>query len=53
MTMYRYHHFERAVGMILKAIGLPPRGRAASAASWGAWRFMCARRDKFRKVVAA
>ncbi len=52
MTMYRFKHLERAVGMILKAIGLPPRGRMSSAAAWGAWRFMCIRRDKFRRVAA-
>jgi hypothetical protein len=52
MTMYRFGHLERAVGMILKAIGLPPRGRISAAAARGAWWFMCARRDKFRRVVA-
>ena len=53
MTMYRYHHLERAVGMILKAIGLPPRGRMSAAAARGAWWFMCKRRDKFRRVIEA
>ena len=51
MGMYRYRHLERAVGMILKAIGLPPRGRLSAAASRGAWGLMCRRRDKFRRVV--
>ncbi len=53
MTMYRYKHLERAVGMILKAIGLPPRGRVSGLAARGAWMFMCKRRDRFRRVVLA
>jgi hypothetical protein len=52
MTMYRYRHMERAVGMILKAVGLKPRGRLSAAAGQGAWWFMCRRRDKFRRLVA-
>ena len=51
MTMYRYKHLERAVGMILKAIGLKPRGRLSGLAAQGAWWFMCRRRDKFRALV--
>src|SRR4029079_2468335 len=27
MGFYRFHHIERGTGMILKAVGLPPRGR--------------------------
>ncbi len=53
MTMYRYRHLERAVGMILKAIGLPPRGRVSGLATRGAWMFMCKRRDRFKRVVLA
>ncbi len=53
MTMYRYKHLERAVGMILKAIGLPPRGRVSGLAARGAWMFMCRRRDRFKRVVLA
>ncbi len=53
MGMYRYRHLERAVGMILKAIGLPPRGRISAAATRGAWWLMCSRRDKFRRVAMA
>jgi hypothetical protein len=52
MTMYRYHHLERAVGMILKAVGLPPRGRIFAMAAKGAWWFMCKRRDRFKRMVA-
>ena len=53
MTMYRFRHLERAVGMILKAIGLPPRGRLSAGAARGAWWLMCKRRDKFRRIVAS
>jgi len=53
MTMYRYRHLERAVGMIMKAIGLPPRGRIFAVAARGAWWLMCTRRAKFTRVVEA
>ena len=53
MAMYRYKHLERAVGMILKAIGLPPRGRVSGLATRGAWVFMCKRRDRFKRVALA
>lgn len=52
MSMYRYRHMERAVGMILKAIGISPRGRLSQAAAKGAWYFMCSRRDRFRRALA-
>ena len=28
ISFYRFHHVERGMGMIFKAVGLPPRGRA-------------------------
>jgi hypothetical protein len=37
MAYYRRGHFERAVGMIFKAVGLPPRGRMSSAAASLMW----------------
>ncbi len=52
MAFYRYRHMERAVGMILKSIGLPPRGRLSRAASWGAWKLMRSRHKKFCAVAA-
>ena len=30
MAFYRYRHIERGTGMILKSVGLPPRGRLSS-----------------------
>jgi hypothetical protein len=52
MGMYRYGHLERAVGMILKAVGLPPRGRFSSWVTQGAWWLMRARRLKYLRLVA-
>jgi hypothetical protein len=51
MTMYRYHHLARATGMILKAIGLPPRGRLYEVAARLSWWFMNRQRRKFNRVV--
>ncbi|MCG7359994.1 ferritin-like domain-containing protein [Roseomonas sp. ACRSG] len=49
MGYYRYHHIERGMGMMFKAIGLQPRGRLSSIATKGAWRLLCWRRDKFQR----
>jgi rubrerythrin len=51
MTMYRYHHLARATGMILKAIGLPPRGRLYEVAARLSWWFMNRQRRKFNRAV--
>src|SRR5277367_1703657 len=37
MGFYRYRHIERGTGMILKAVGLPPRGRLSAGATKLAW----------------
>jgi len=47
MGAYRYHHLERGVGMILKAVGVKPRGRVADMVANVAWRLMQRRRRKF------
>ena len=52
MAMYRFQHFERAIGMILKAIGLPPRGRFSNLATRGSWLLMKSRLRKFKAVVS-
>ena len=47
MSFYRYRHIERGMGMMLKAVGLPPRGKLSS---WGAalaWRLLQRRQRKF------
>lgn len=53
MGFYRYRHIERGTGMILKAVGLPPRGRLGAVATRLAWRMLCWRRDSFMKQLAA
>ncbi|WP_291298051.1 ferritin-like domain-containing protein [Elioraea sp.] len=40
MSYYRQHHLDRGVGMIFKAVGLPPRGRMSGLAARAAYRFM-------------
>jgi hypothetical protein len=53
MSMYRYHHLARATGMILKAVGLPPRGRLYEVAARLSWWFMNRQRRKFARAIAA
>jgi hypothetical protein len=53
MGTYRYHHLERGIGMILKAVGVPPRGRLAALIVSIAWRFMQRRQRRFAAQVAA
>ncbi len=50
---YRPRHIERAVGMILKSVGLPPRGRLSDAAAKLFWRALQRRRRKFGAELAA
>ena len=50
MGYYRYPHIERGMGMILKSVGLPPRGRLSAAAARLAWGLMQRRRRKFEQV---
>ena len=47
MALYRFRHLERGMGMIFKAVGLPPRGRLSDAATRVAWRTMQWRRRRF------
>jgi len=49
MNVYTYPHMARATAMIMKAVGLPPRGRLYTVAAQAAWRLMRSRRAKFRK----
>ena len=51
MGYYRYHHIERSMGMIFKAIGLEPRGRMSDLAARAFWRVLCWRRDKYRQQL--
>ncbi|GAC1347005.1 MAG: ferritin-like domain-containing protein [Acetobacteraceae bacterium] len=48
---YRWRHIERSTGMILKAVGLPPRGTLSTAAARLAWTLMQRRRRGFERTV--
>ncbi len=50
ISFYRFHHIERAMGMILKSVGLPPRGRLSAAGARLTWTLMQRRRRKFEGV---
>ena len=47
MGFYRFRHMERSMSMMLKAIGLPPRGRMSSMGARVAWQMLRRRRRKF------
>lgn len=47
MGFYRYGHVERATGMILKSVGLPPRGRLSAVGTRLFWAGIQRRRRKF------
>jgi rubrerythrin len=53
MAFYRYHHIERSTGMVLKTVGLPPRGRLSHVATSVAWRLLQWRRHQFEQRIAA
>ena len=46
MGFYRPHHIERSTGMILKAVGLKPRGRLSKLVALLAWRLLTSRHDR-------
>jgi len=50
MTFYRFHHIERGMGMILKAVGLPPRGRLCRLSSRLVWRLVQRRQRRFARL---
>jgi hypothetical protein len=52
MAFYRYRHIERGTGMILKTVGLPPRGRLSVAATRLAWHLLQWRRRRFAQHLA-
>ena len=53
MGFYRYRHIERSMGMILKSVGLPPRGRLSAGAAKLFWRLLQRRQRKFEGVARA
>ena len=48
MKYYRLRHIERGMGMVLKTVGLPPRGRLSDISAKIAWRLLQNRRRKFQ-----
>lgn len=52
MGFYRQRHIERSVGMVLKSVGLPPRGRLSVIATRLAWSLLQRRHRKFSRDVA-
>jgi hypothetical protein len=52
MAFYRFRHVERGMGMIFKAVGLPPRGRLSDLSAKGAWWLIQWRRQRFAARVA-
>jgi hypothetical protein len=51
-AVYRLHHVERGIGMVMKAIGLPPTGRLSRVITGGAWRFLQARASRSDRAAA-
>jgi rubrerythrin len=53
MGYYQFRHIERGMGMILKSVGLPPRGRASALFARLAWAVLQRRRRHFERQMAA
>lgn len=53
MAQYRYRHIERSTGMVLKAVGLPPRGMLSSGATKVGWELLRWRQKRFAQQAAA
>ena len=51
MSFYKWRHIERSTGMVLKAVGLPPRGRLGGGAAKLAWALLQRRRRTFEKEL--
>jgi rubrerythrin len=49
LPMCRFHHIERGMGMVFKAVGLPPRGRLADMSAKLAWTLL---QRRGRKLAA-
>ncbi len=47
MGFYRLRHIERSMGMVLKSVGLPPRGKLSVLGTKLAWRLLQRRLRKF------
>ncbi len=49
MSFYRPRHIERGMGMILKSVGLPPRGRISAVGSKVMWGIIQRKQRKFSR----
>ena len=49
MGCYRFRHIERGMGMIFKAVGLPPRGRLSALAASATWGLLRWRRGRLAR----
>ena len=49
---YRFRHIERSIGMIMKSVGLPPRGRMSALGTRLAWTLLQRRQRKFSRDAA-
>ena len=47
MAFYQFRHVERGMGMIFKAVGLPPRGRLSDITARLAWQLIQRRQRRF------
>ncbi|APH60390.1 rubrerythrin family protein [Granulibacter bethesdensis] len=52
MGYYRYHHIQRATGMVFKSVGLMPHGRLSTLSTKLAWALMQRRRKHFLRQPA-
>ncbi len=52
MSFYRFRHIERSMGMVLKSVGLPPRGRLSTMSAKLAWSLLRRRQRKFAGEMA-
>ena len=52
MAFYRFRHVERGMGMIFKAVGLPPRGRLSDVAARVAWQLIQHRQRRYARRTA-
>lgn len=52
IRFYQYHHLERGMGMIFKAVGLPPRGRLSDLTTRLVWQILQRRQRRFAERAA-
>ena len=52
MAFYRFRHVERGMGMIFKAVGLPPRGRLSEVSARLAWQLIQRRQRRYAQRTA-